>query len=206
MGAKTAMLVSADRPVAEALQGISEVDLDRAAELLSRLRPGSTVTATPPAALFDATYPAEGEVYALSAPGLDMLCDRTVMLDRPSELPERLLALGRGRRTYLHAMHSMVDWLAFAVWEDGRLARSLSVSPDDGVIEDIGDRLPFERPYWEGEHAVDDYPLPFHPLELGERALYEFFGFFLEGFRTLDGKLAEPLVDDERVVMSGFRC
>ncbi|MGW3628080.1 DUF6928 family protein, partial [Streptomyces sp. NPDC000880] len=29
-------------------------------------------------------------------------------------------------------MHSVVDWLAFAVWEDGRLIRSLSLSPDDG--------------------------------------------------------------------------
>lgn len=37
---------------------------------------------------------------------------------------------------YLHAMHSVVDWFAFAVWgPDGKLRRALSVSPANGVIE-----------------------------------------------------------------------
>jgi hypothetical protein len=39
---------------------------------------------------------------------------------------EHLIAAAAGRRVVLHAMHSVVDWLAFAVWEDGRLLRSLS--------------------------------------------------------------------------------
>ncbi len=76
-------------------------------------------------------------------------------------------------------MHSVVDWLAFAVWEDGRLVRSLSLSSDDGVMEDVGDPMPFEAAYWGGEYPVphdpewsdEPYPLPFHPLELGEVAL-----------------------------------
>ena len=48
--------------------------------------------------------------------------------------------------------------------------------------------MQFELPYWEGEHPAvqpednqEDYPLPFHPLELGEAALAEFFGYQLEG-------------------------
>jgi len=64
----------------------------------------------------------------------------------------------------------------------------LSLSPDGGVLEDIGVKLPFELPYWAGEHPVFDdeeerseYPFPFHPLELGEAALAEFFGYQLEG-------------------------
>ncbi|MFB7945852.1 hypothetical protein ACFC6L_13125 [Kitasatospora phosalacinea] len=121
---------------------------------------------------------------------MDVLCDRRFVLDRPSQLPAGLLASGPGRRTVLHAMHSVVDRLAFAVREDGRLVRSLSVSPDGGVVEDIGDRLPFELPYWAGEHPVEPwpedggdrpYPLPFHPLELGEDALHALFGFNVEG-------------------------
>jgi hypothetical protein len=36
----------------------------------------------------------------------------------------------------------------------------------------------------------DGCPLPFHPLELGEEALREFFGFQLEGF--VDETLLEP--------------
>ncbi|MFJ9730973.1 DUF6928 family protein [Streptomyces sp. NPDC101171] len=74
---------------------------------------------------------------------------------RPSELPEHLVAASAGRRLVLHAMHSVVDWLAFAVWEDGRLVRSLSLSPDSGVI--------------------------LHPLDLGEDALRALCGFVREG-------------------------
>ena len=96
---------------------------------------------------------------------------------------------------YLHAMHSVVDWLAFAQWKDGQLVRSLSLSPDSGILEDIGERLRFEEPFWAGRHpATDDdgydYPFPFHPLELGEAALKEFFGYQLEGF--IDPAQLEP--------------
>jgi len=62
--------------------------------------------------------------------------------------------------------------------DDGRLVRSLGVSPDTGIVEDIGEPYPFERPYWAGEHPVTStfpgqgpYPLPFHPLDLDEEAL-----------------------------------
>ncbi|MEU6287191.1 hypothetical protein [Streptomyces sp. NPDC046988] len=65
------------------------------------------------------------------------------------------MAASVGRRLILHAMHSAVDWLAFAVWEDGRLDRSLSLSPDSGVTENIGEPLPFELPYWAGERPAD---------------------------------------------------
>ncbi|MDT0546544.1 hypothetical protein AB0H07_41450 [Streptomyces sp. NPDC021354] len=49
------------------------------------------------------------------------------MIDSPSRLPEHLVAASAGRRLILHAMHSVVDWFAFAVWDDGRLIRSLSL-------------------------------------------------------------------------------
>jgi hypothetical protein len=79
---------------------------------------------------------------------------------------------------------------------NGKLTRALSLSPDSGVLEDIGAKLTFEEPYWAGQHpAVDDeeadaYPFPFHPLELGEAALAELFGYQLEGMP--DPKLFEP--------------
>ncbi|MFD4655933.1 DUF6928 family protein [Kitasatospora sp. NPDC058444] len=60
----------------------------------------------------------------------------------------------------LHAMHSVVDWLAFGVWEDGRLVRSLSLSPDSGIIEDIGEPLSFEVPSWARERPADIVPWP----------------------------------------------
>ncbi|WP_433329831.1 DUF6928 family protein [Spirillospora sp. CA-294931] len=33
----------------------------------------------------------------------------------------------------------------FGVWEDGRLLRSLSLSTDGGIGENIGEPLPFEN-------------------------------------------------------------
>ncbi|MFF5081543.1 DUF6928 family protein [Actinoplanes sp. NPDC000266] len=49
----------------------------------------------------------------------------------------------------------------------------------------IGEPYDFERPHWAGERPVgstlpgDPYPLPFHPLTLGEDALRALFGFIL---------------------------
>ncbi|MBO4258247.1 hypothetical protein GRC12_30885 [Streptomyces griseorubiginosus] len=188
--------------------------IDLASALVARVRPGQCITTDEEAwELVDALYPPEGTVCALSAPGLDLVCDQQVMLNRPSQLPDHLVAASRGRRLYLHAMHSVVDWLAFAVWDDGTLVRSLSLAPDGGIIEDIGERFPFELPYWQGRHPVEPfpafednepYPLPFHPLELGERALLEFFGFYVEGFSTEDDT-PEPVVDIWDVELHGFQ-
>lgn len=86
-------------------------------------------------------------------------------------------------------MHSAEDWAAFAVWAGGGLVRSMSISPGDGVLEDEGDRLPCEGAFWEGDHPVrhaPEYPLPFHPLELGNAVLRECFGFVLEGHEGPD--------------------
>lgn len=106
--------------------------------------------------------------------------------DYPSKVDARWLDASLGRHAYLHATHSVVDWFAFGLWQDGRLIRALSVSPDNGVIESIGAPLAFERPYWDGAHPVeafgdDPYPLPFHPLELAEASLLHHLGFQFEG-------------------------
>ncbi|MGW8998032.1 DUF6928 family protein [Streptomyces koyangensis] len=105
-------------------------------------------------------------------------------------------------------MHSVVDWLAFAVREDGHLLRSLSLYPDRGVIENIGTPLTFEQPYWAGDRPAgviswpdedeEPYPLPFHPLELGEDALRSLCGFIQEGYPDPDD------VDAEAVGLHGF--
>nr|WP_218025210.1 hypothetical protein [Nocardia jejuensis] len=141
--------------------------------------------------LLACVYPPDDHTYATVLAGAEVLCDQRFMLDRPSQLAEHLRKAGTGRRIIMHAMHSVVDWLAFAVWEDGTLIRSLSVSPEDGIVENIGDPFDFELPYWAGKHPVEPvpgwpdqspYPLPFHPLELGEHALRCLFGFVVEGY------------------------
>lgn len=208
MGAKTAMLVYADGDVAEGLTGAAEfADEAGAAELLGLLWPPAKIhpDGEEPWDLGDAVFPPAGRACALSTPEVDVLCDQALMLDRPSQLPAHLVGASMGRTLYLHAMHSAVDWFAFAVWRDGELVRSLSLSPDDGVLEDAGERLPFEEPFWAGTHQLSDagYPFPFHPLELGEHALREFFGFSGEG--ADDGGPSALRLDPWGVELYGFQ-
>jgi len=44
----------------------------------------------------------------------------------------------------------LIGGQAFAQWVNGKLVRSLSLSPDSGILEDIGPRFPFEEPFWSG--------------------------------------------------------
>ncbi|GAA1421963.1 DUF6928 family protein [Catellatospora coxensis] len=206
MGAKTALLAFADGDVRAALRGAAPAGQAEAERAVRRIHPGHQVEFDDETTL-DATYPADDVTNVTVLAGAEIFCDRRLVLDRPSELPEHVLALGAGRRIVMHGMHSVVDWLCFAVWEDGRLVRSLSLSPDSGIMENIGEPYAFELPYWAGEHPVepwpgeDDepYPLPFHPLELGEEALRELFGFVLEGYPEPDD------LDVESVPMFGFQ-
>ncbi len=207
MGAKTALLGFADGDIRPVLARARRSDRAAAEDLIRRVHPGYAVEAYEDGTL-DYTYPPDDVTYAAAFPGADVVIDRRIAGDHPSALPEHLLKLGAGRRIVLHAMHSVVDWLGFAIWEDGKLVRSLSLSPGSGVLENIGEPLDFERPYWAGEHPVDPdpvmsdgepYPLPFHPLEMGEDALRALFGFIMEG--RPEGTDLEP----EDVHMHGFR-
>ena len=183
LGSKTALLAyAADDPV-QSLRQAREFDPAATRALVASTHPAWQPAASPGGNLFEGCYPPEGTVYAGSFPGIDILCDRDVMDYLPSEFPARYLDAAAGRRVILHAMQSVTDTLGYAIWENGSLVRSLCLSPDDGIVENIGDPLPFEAPYWAGEHPVGDrYPLPFHPLELGGGpALRALFGFIIEG-------------------------
>ena len=146
------------------------------------------------------TNPTDDEIVVGCFQGVTIVAAMEFALDYPSTLPQRFRDSARGNTVHLHAMHSVVDWFAFAVWQNGQLQRSLSVSPDSGVMEDLGARLPFEVPFWAGQHPAIDpddaedeentYPVPFHPLELGEAALGALFGYQLEGL--IDATLFEP--------------
>ncbi|MGW7645036.1 DUF6928 family protein [Streptomyces bobili] len=209
MGAKTGLLVYADGDVPELLRRVGAADRDRTATMVRRLYPGWEVEEREGSNLADGVYPPKGTVYAASWPGVEVIGDRGMMIDLPSQLPEHLVAASAGRRLVLHNMHSVVDWLAFAVWEDGRLVRSLSLAPDDGIMENIGEPFPFEQPYWAGEHSADvipwpdedeePYPLPFHPLDMGEDALRALCGFIQEGRPKAND------VDADHIRLHGFR-
>lgn len=188
MGAKDWMLIFADGDARKILQSGPVLDREEAAAVAAALYPGREITPIEDSTLDEAMNPEDGEIYVGAYPGLSIVCTTDAAEDFPSRIAPALLEAVATRWVYVHAMHSVVDWSAFAIWEDGTLKRALSLSPGAGILENIGEPLPFERPYWAGAHALDTdpeddhpYPLPFHPLELGEDALRELLGFSLEG-------------------------
>jgi hypothetical protein len=196
MGAKTWMLVYSDGDARDALKARLALDRKATLRLAHTLFPREKLT---PLTDGDLSYtcPPDDELFIGCFPGVSVVAAKEFGIDYPSKLSARFISAGGSVTTSLHAMHSVVDWFAYAQWTNGRLTRSLSLSPESGILENIGAKLPFEEPYWSGEHpAVDDgadeqaYPFPFHPLELGEAALRGLFGYQLEGLVERD--LLEP--------------
>lgn len=183
MGSKSAMVIFVEAGLNAPFRGASEIDHLRSQRLAEKVLgvASSEVGALP---LDLAAWPDVGTVCAASLPGSEVVCSAQFARHRPSELTEWILGSADGKDAYAVFMHSAEDWSAFAVWSDGQLLRSLSINPEFGTIEDVGERLPFEIPFWEGDFPVRQevsYALPFHPIDLGNAALREFFGFILEG-------------------------
>lgn len=196
MGAKTWMLVYAEGNPEVALRSKPSVDVDASLALAKSLFPRRKLTQLGAGDL-SCTCPSGKEIHLGCFEGVAVVAAEEFAIDRPSKLAPRFLECAPFTNIYLHAMHSVVDWFAFAHWKDKKLIRSLSLSPDNGILEDIGSRMAFEEPYWAGEHPAldpeedpDSYPFPFHPLEFGEAALKELFGYQLEG--EIDNTLLEP--------------
>jgi len=195
MGAKTWMLVLADSDARETLAARPQLDREATRKLADLLFPGEKLEAMEDGDLSYTCLP-DDELHIGCFPGVTVVAAREFGIDCPSKLPQRFIAAGGSGTVTLHAMHSVVDWFAYAIWENEKLLRSLSLSPDDGVIENLGSPLAFEEPYWSGEHPAvdgdeeDDYPFPFHPLDLGEATLLERFGYQLEGYP--DASLLAP--------------
>jgi hypothetical protein len=197
MGAKTWMLVySKGAAVPSVLKSRPELDRKGSTALAKTLFPSEMLKPIADESLSN-TNPPDDEIVVGCFPGVSIVAAAEFGIDYPSQLPIEFREPNFGNTVYLHAMHSVVDWFAFAVWQNGSLQRSLSLSPDSGIMEDIGEKMQFELPYWAGEHPAldpdedpDEYPFPFHPLDLGEAALAEFFGYHLEG--PIDANLVDP--------------
>ncbi len=194
MGAKTWMLVTARAGAADTLAAIPQIDRQASLDLATRLFSDETLTPLDDGDLYY-TNPPDDELLVGCFPDVEVLAADEFGIDHPSHLPSKFIA--KAGTTTLHAMHSVVDWFAFAHWVDGHLVRALSLSPDSGILEDIGEPLEFEREYWAGEHPAvedgDEYPFAFHPLDLGEAALLHFFGYQIEGLAS------ENRYDPERI-------
>jgi|SRR5688572_24937640 len=205
MGAKTWMLVYASKDVADILRSRPAIDRKASAELAKKLFPRHDLKPLEDGTITFACPP-DDEVMVACFPGVSVVAAAEFGIDYPSRLPKQFLAPGAQETVYLHAMHSVVDWSAFAIWKGGSLQRALSLSPDSGIMEDIGAKLAFELPFWEGKHPAvdpeeeeDSYPFPFHPLEFGEAVLANLFGYHIEG------EIDPSLVDPEDVPMMRFK-
>lgn len=209
VGAKDWMLAFCDEDPRTTLRGRPAVDHAAAHVVAQRLYPGRSVTSIPDGTLGENSNPDDDVIYVGAFSGLTLACTSIAALDRPAQLPRSVIEAIPASRVYLHAMHSVVDWFAYAVWIDRRLQRSLSLAPDHGIMENEGAPLPFEEPYWAGCHpAVDPedtdpegepYPFPFHPLDLAETALQDLLGFTFEGVPRADD--ADPF----EISLAGFR-
>ncbi len=196
MGAKTWMIVGTDGDARQILKSRPRLDRGATLALVQRLFPSWQLEPLADGTLAY-TSPPDDEIFAAVFPGLTVVAAIEYGIDYPSTPPPALRDPSLGRTVYLHAMHSVVDWFAYAIWENGELQRSLSINPEDAIIEEKGERLPFELPYWKGQHPPFEpgeeepgYLLTFHPLELAEAALNAFFGYQLEG--PADGSTLNP--------------
>ncbi len=208
MGAKTWMLVYSNGDAAESLKQSPKLDRDKTVQFVKELFPNEKLQPIEDGDL-SYTSPPDDVIFAGYYSGVFIIAAKEFGIDYPSKLSSSFLNTKYGKTIHLHAMHSVVDWFAFAIWENGGLIRALSLSPDSEIMEDIGKKLSFELPYWNGEHPVfdpeeedeDDYPFKFHPLELGEAALNDFFGYVLEG------SITSEQIEPENVQLLGFkRC
>lgn len=204
MGAKTWMLLYSEGNAADILRSNPVLDRGATTGLVERLF-GLQVRPLEKDGDLSHTSPRDEEIVAACFPGLAVVAAGEFCLDYPSQLDPAFIEAFSPGTLYLHAMHSVVDFFGFAIWKNGTLQRSLSLSPDSGILDDIGPRLPFEVPFWAGEHPAvdpddedDSYPFVFHPLELGEAALKEFFGYQLEGM------IDPPLIEPEEIPLMRF--
>lgn len=202
MGVKTAILAYVDGDAAAILT--APPPLDRAACLatLAALFPKARWLPLADTDLFDA-YPRRAEVRVGCFAGLTLVCHHSIVTDA-SHLGPRFLAYAGGRTMLMHAMISTVNAFAYGVWERGQLRRSLAMDADNGVSEDIGARRAFEMPYWAGAHRDEDdddeieHGIPFHPLDLGDAALFDLFGYRIEG------ATGDETVQPERIPLMRF--
>lgn len=206
MDTKTWMLVYSDGNAKEILQSQPKLNREISVELANTLFPSKKFTPIEDGNLLF-TSPTKNRLYIGSFPGMSIISSDAVALDYPSQLPHSLINTNLGNTLYLFAMHSVAEWFAYAIWENGRLVRSLSISgPDRELLEDIGPKQPFEEFYWSEGHPLfsdpekENYsPFNFDPLDLGNAALNEYLGYRIEGDRD------SSQIDPQKVPLVGLQ-
>lgn len=200
MGSKAAILVLADGRPERLIRDASGLDLPRSQSLAARVL-GGTPRQSGALPLDLAVWPEDGTVCVASFERFDLVCSRVFARDHPSDMVIEASRLAGGRNAYAVCMESSRDWTSILAWSPSQIVRAVSLNPSEGVLEDVGHKFPFEDPFWNGRRPVQTtgYALPFHPIDLGNEALRNFFGFILEGAED------DLCVDPEEVEVPVFQ-
>lgn len=67
------------------------------------------------------TCPPNNKIYAGYFSGVFVIAAKEFGIDFPLKIPTQFINKYFGNTIQLHAMHSVVDWLVFAVWKKGKL-------------------------------------------------------------------------------------
>jgi Family of unknown function (DUF6928) len=145
-------------------------DAGAAAALVRRLYPGHSVTETGDTVLDFALWPYEDEVFAGVYGDALVVCDRRFfgVDEQARNLADDIARALPGASCGVLVLHSVVSGCWFRWYEGDRPRRDVFVTRDDGVVVDLGERLPAEAPFWKAiDDGASDVPLPFDYEQYG---------------------------------------
>jgi hypothetical protein len=211
MGFKTALYAVGPGVPADDLRAHAEGGAQAAAAALARWFPDTAASPDGASTLAEGGYPGGEDTVYVATFGPTTVFGGMAPMGQVERLGRA--AAEAGLMTWQLMIHSVVDLCQFEVHRaDGSVLRSFEAYSDKDLADSrddaVGDPLPFEAPYWAGEHREDDEGAydPFHPLELGEAAIAWMFATSGEGAPD-DAVQAglDPLLDAFEVPMHGFR-
>jgi hypothetical protein len=170
MGWSVALACSTAGAAGEAFRPGLRQDPDAAASLARRLYPGYTLVETGDTVLDFALWPYEDELFVGAYDGAVLVCDRRLFRvdDQARGLADEIARVLPGGSCGVLVLHSVVSGCWFRWYDGDRPRRDVFVTADDGVVVDLGTRLPAEAPFWKAiDDAVSDVPLPFDYEEYG---------------------------------------
>jgi hypothetical protein len=145
-------------------------DPDRAVALARRLYPEHSVTETGDTVLDFALWPYEDELFVGAYGDALVVCDRRLFCvdDRARRLADEIARAVPGGSCGVLVLHSVVSGCWFRWYSGDRARRDVYVTAEDGVVVDLGERLPAEAPFWKAiDDGASDVPLPFDYEEYG---------------------------------------
>ncbi|MGP6174959.1 DUF6928 family protein [Corynebacterium sp. A21] len=172
----TLWFITADSPTA-VIESEPRADRGFGRKYLAQLNPAWPISPIGQFPLNRSTPASRGEFYIAGFPGVTIVQTVVEDLEQLSELSPQLLKSLKAREIYAFAENTSTEFGGFAHWHRGELKRSLCARPMQ-LLEDLGLPVPFESPYWAGEHGKQrgGIYLPFQPLDLVAEAQRSWLG------------------------------